>query len=262
MMKKVGLVVIVLGALAIMGFNDVLKSSEKEPEVATSEIASYNPIVVLELFTAQGCSNCPVADILLEKVKKEFSEEVYALSYHVDYWNYIGWQDPLNKLVYAEKQRKYNKKFRNRSNYKPQLVINGKEHFLGSSKSKLAVAIEKYTKEKTENSLILKDFKSSEGSVVFKYRVEGAYTNKNLRVLLVIDERTTFVMQEENLNGTVKNNNIVVAEEISAIDSMEHSISFTIPEIVNATDKISLIVLVEDGHYNITAAAKQVVDIF
>ena len=48
----------------------------------------YEPIVVLELFTSQGCSSCPPADWLLDKVKKQFPDEVFALSYHVDYWEF------------------------------------------------------------------------------------------------------------------------------------------------------------------------------
>jgi len=57
--------------------------------------------VVLELFTSQGCSSCPSADVLLDKVKKEFPETVFALSYHVDYWDYIGWEDPFAKSIYT-----------------------------------------------------------------------------------------------------------------------------------------------------------------
>ncbi len=51
---------------------------------------SFKPVVVLELYTSQGCSSCPPADDLLNKVKKgEGTSNVIALSYHVDYWNYI-----------------------------------------------------------------------------------------------------------------------------------------------------------------------------
>lgn len=260
MMKKAGLAVILLCAFATVAFNDVLKSAENETEVATSEIVSYDPIVVLELFTSQGCSSCPAADMLLETKKKQFSNEVYALSYHVDYWNYIGWEDPFSKSVYTVKQRRYNRKFRNRSNYTPQLVINGKEHFVGSNKVEVNAGIDKYIKEKTENNLILKELRSSEGSVAFAYKVEGKRTDKNIRILLVIDERTTSVKRGENRNRTLKNSNIVVAEQIQGVDSEERSTSIAIPEIVNATDKISLIVLVEDNEYNITAAAKQLVE--
>ena len=239
-----------------MAFNDVFKTHENELEV-NSEMAIYEPIVVLELFTSQGCSSCPSADLLLEKTKKEFQKEVYALSYHVDYWDYIGWKDPFSKPTYAKKQRKYNMKFRNRSNYTPQLVINGKEHFVGSSKAKMVAAIDKYRKKKAENHLNLTDVDMHDNTVTFNYKMKGSDTNKNIRMLLVLDERTTSVKRGENRNRTLKNSNIVVAEKIETIHSGEQSLTIAIPEIVKPTEKISLIVLVEDGNYDITAAAKK-----
>lgn len=47
--------------------------------------------VVVELFTSQGCSSCPDADAFLGEIAKR--DDVVALSFHVDYWNYIGWED-------------------------------------------------------------------------------------------------------------------------------------------------------------------------
>ena len=259
-MKKVGLVVIVLSALGIMAFNGAFKNQKIEVRAETPEMNSYEPIVVLELFTSQGCSSCPPADVLLEKMKNQFPEQVYALSYHVDYWDYIGWEDPFSNSNFTKKQSIYNTKFRNRSNYTPELVINGKEHFVGSSQAKMAAGIEKYKEEKTVNSLTLKNVKSNKGSVTFNYAVDGPQEGKDLRILLVLDERTTSVKRGENRNRTLKNSNVVVAEKISGISSSEQAVSIPIPNIVNATEKISLIVLVEDGDYTITAAAKQKIE--
>ena len=60
-------------------------------------------IVVLELFTSQGCSSCPPADILLKDIKSKYNhQQVYVLSYHVDYWNRLGWKDPFSKPEFSD----------------------------------------------------------------------------------------------------------------------------------------------------------------
>nr|WP_298927318.1 DUF1223 domain-containing protein [uncultured Allomuricauda sp.] len=212
--------------------------------------------VVLELFTSQGCSSCPPADVLLEKVKNQYTEEVYALSYHVDYWNYIGWEDPFSKSVYTKKQRDYNRKFQYRSNYTPQLVINGKEHFVGSNQSKMYSKINEYKAKKTNNVLDLDINESSHNSISFDYSIEGDLKDKLLRVVLVLDERTTSVKRGENRNRTLKNSNIVVAEKYIPMATKKGTSSIAVPEIVSSKDKLTLMVLIETDDLDITGAAK------
>lgn len=265
MLKKVSVALIVLSGICALAFNTALENENtaeniKEGNDEANELGMYEPIVVLELFTSQGCSSCPSADLLLEKTKKQFDKEVYALSYHVDYWNYIGWKDPFSKSAYAEKQRKYNIKFRNRSNYTPQVVVNGKEHFVGSSAGKMSSAINTYKKEKSENQLVTKEVHIVDGNLNYQYAVKGPIKGKNIRALIVLDQRTTSVKRGENRNRTLKNSNVVVAEKTVTLDVEDGSMTIAIPEIVNPTEKISLIVLVENNDYDITAAHKQQVE--
>ena len=84
MVKKSLILFLVYLGLIIVSFKT---ADQKESKLIGG---NYDPIVVLELFTSQGCSSCPPADILLEKVKQKRPEKVFALSYHVDYWNYLG----------------------------------------------------------------------------------------------------------------------------------------------------------------------------
>jgi len=96
MYKKIIIPSLVLVSLFFIAFKSL---SNNETKVVATEAVTpiekdvlgddYEPIIVLELFTSQGCSSCPPADVLLDKVKKQYPDKVYALSYHVDYWNQV-----------------------------------------------------------------------------------------------------------------------------------------------------------------------------
>src|SRR3546814_16619660 len=87
--------------------------------------------VVVELFTSQGCSSCPPADALLVELAREPS--ILALSFHVDYWDYIGWEDPFAEAQYTERQRDYVDRLGLRYVYTPQMVIDGRHNAVGSN---------------------------------------------------------------------------------------------------------------------------------
>jgi hypothetical protein len=255
-MKNIYIILIVIGSIGIMAFtHDIDRNNTIVNEVDKDEI--YDSSVVLELFTSQGCSSCPSADQLLQKVKKENQEEVFALSYHVDYWNYIGWKDPFSKAEYAKKQRIYNTKFRNRTNYTPQIVVNGETHFVGSNAAEMYSKINLYGKKKSANEIDLSNVGVHENQVSFRYKIEGSLEDKILRTVLVIDERVTKVKRGENKNRTLENSNIVIAEQSFLLEETQDAMKISIPEIVETDDKLNLIVLVETKDYDITAAAKQ-----
>ncbi|MEK7244564.1 MAG: DUF1223 domain-containing protein, partial [Pseudomonadota bacterium] len=67
--------------------------------------AGERALTVVELFTSQGCSSCPPADEYLGVLAER--DDLLALSFHVDYWDYIGWKDPFAKPAHTERQRQY-----------------------------------------------------------------------------------------------------------------------------------------------------------
>jgi hypothetical protein len=85
--------------------------------------APAHPIVV-ELFTAQGCSSCGKADGIVETLATR--PGVLALTFAVDYWDYLGWADTFAKPAFAERQRAYAAKLAVREVYTPQVVVDGR----------------------------------------------------------------------------------------------------------------------------------------
>ena len=100
--------------------------------------AERSPVVV-ELFTSQGCNSCPPADALLAELAKR--PDVLPLSFHVDYWDYLGWKDPFASKANTERQRAYVRSLHARYAYTPQVVIGGAAQEVGSNRAQVETLI-------------------------------------------------------------------------------------------------------------------------
>lgn len=102
--------------------------------------AATQPDVVVELFSSQGCSSCPPADRLLAELKAR--PGVLALTYHVDYWDYLGWRDTLGGAEYSQRQYDYAMARGDRDVYTPQMIINGGKPMVGSQRSEVYAVLD------------------------------------------------------------------------------------------------------------------------
>lgn len=84
------------------------------------------PPAVVELYTSQGCSSCPPADRWLSTLKS--GDQVLALSFHVNYWNHLGWRDPFATPQTTARQYRLKEALGGKYVYTPQVVLNGRDH--------------------------------------------------------------------------------------------------------------------------------------
>jgi hypothetical protein len=212
--------------------------------------------VMIQLFTSQGCSSCPPADRLVETIKEEYkNQNVYVLSYHVDYWNRLGWKDPFSKQEFTQLQYNYADQFQERRVYTPQIVVNGSEHFVGSDGYKLRKRIQSYLKNDVQNKIAIQSKKEGK-NIHFTIQVAGDTQNKQLKLASLLNNSITEVTRGENSNRTLSNSNIVLDEKIVTLDENNTAkFSVTLGN-TEAQKDMALIAFVQDEELKITGATR------
>ena len=133
---------IFLAGVALVAVCGVCASQAKGQAPAVS--MGRAPVVV-ELFTSEGCSDCPPAEALARKLEEQPipGADVIVLEEHVDYWNRQGWIDPFSSMAWTERQQGYVSKLANGNPYTPEMVVDGRSQFVGSDARAAVAAIEK-----------------------------------------------------------------------------------------------------------------------
>lgn len=153
---------------------------------------------VLELFTSEGCSSCPPADDLMGKIQKEYKDKpVYVLSYHVDYWDDLGWKDLFSNADYTKRQYEYAKWLKKEPIYTPQLIINGKADYIGSQETLIRGGTTKMLSKPAKVNLAIST-QQGKSWVVVNYKVSGNSKSTRLVVALVQKSVKSKVQRGEN----------------------------------------------------------------
>ncbi|MEQ9138556.1 MAG: DUF1223 domain-containing protein [Thalassobaculum sp.] len=165
--------------------------------------------VVVELFTSQGCSSCPPADAFLGELARR--DDVVALAFHVDYWDYIGWKDPFGDPLYTARQRAYAARLRQRSIYTPQMVIDGITHEVGSRRDRVEAAIEARLRAGPAErvSIPIEFGRRSDGPVTVIVPKAAATGPADLMLAAVDAEHVTEVRRGENSGRVLSDYNVV-----------------------------------------------------
>lgn len=162
---------------------------------------SGNAPVVVELYTSQGCSSCPPADALLGEIAR--IPNVVALAFHVDYWDYIGWQDRFAIPQAASRQSAYVAALGLPSGFTPQVVIDGRASFVGSDRRHITAALS----EGSQNIPVIAAVVNGELRVSLPER--HGQRDFDVNVAAFVPEATTVIVRGENSGRTLTEYNVV-----------------------------------------------------
>lgn len=143
-MTRTRLLTITISGLAVFAGGALALPLLSRPDTRPPLVAAGGAPVLLELFTSQGCSSCPPADALAEKLARE--PGLVVLTRPVTYWDRLGWKDTLARESNTALQQDYARRGLAGTNgvYTPQLVVNGRLGAVGSRAEDIAAAIGRY----------------------------------------------------------------------------------------------------------------------
>lgn len=171
--------------------------------------ALAEPVVVVELYTSQGCSSCPPADEFVAMLASD--PRILPLALHVDYWDYIGWADAFADPKFTDRQRAYAAAIGSRTLYTPQLIIGGQDRIEGFSPDETADRLQQHLALAPTITLSV----TREGDRLVIRAEADPPLGEAVRVQLVryMPEATVTIERGENAGRTITYHNIVTSWE-------------------------------------------------
>jgi hypothetical protein len=197
-------------------------ASSAHPPTGSPASPGRAPVLV-ELFTSEGCSSCPPADVLLAKLQREqpvAGVEIVALSLHVDYWDHQGWKDPFSSKTFTARQQSYARIFGEDRVYTPQMVVDGREEFTGSDEAR-ALRVIGQASSRPRLPLTL-DARAAAGSVKISIDLPPAPADGepvDVIVALTEDGLTSVVRRGENGGRTLAH--AAVTRKLQTLGALE-----------------------------------------
>ncbi|MCC9630600.1 DUF1223 domain-containing protein [Blastopirellula sp. JC732] len=182
-----------------------------ESLLGEEESADQGGFALIELYTSQGCNSCPSADqnlVRIDRIARERKLPIYTLSFHVDYWNYLGWEDPFSDAAYSQRQRRYAQAFNSDRVYTPQMIVNGRVEFVGSNTANADRAIRAGLDSRPTTTLAIK-LAAQQGVCVVSWNAANLAEQDVLQLALVQKQASRDVTAGENNGRTLSHVNVV-----------------------------------------------------
>ena len=198
--------------------------------------SSPTGFAVVELFTSEGCSSCPPAEALLGRLSKEARSDgssVFLLAFHVDYWDRLGWKDRFSDPAFSARQEEYARVLGEEGLYTPQMIVNGREEFLGSDESRARRSIASALARPAAAEVRLKPEAIQGRSLPVDFAVAGAAAPAVLHLVLVEGSLSVQVARGENAGRKLDHEEVVRSfQTIPLKDSGSGRAEIPVPESV------------------------------
>jgi len=178
--------------------------------------------VLVELYTSEGCSSCPPADLLLESLSRDqpiARAEIIPLGLHVDYFDHLGWKDPFSSKSFTARQSSYSPVFGDDNLYTPQIVVDGEKAIPGTEKEIVRRAIEAAAAR--PHLVVAVAARRVSDRVQLTIQAPAAPTNaEKIQIVLAIaeDGLSSVVTRGENNGRTL--HHVAVARSVQTLDSL------------------------------------------
>jgi hypothetical protein len=222
--------VLVLAACRSAASTGINEARADKPPARTG--ASTNGVAVVELFTSEGCSSCPPADAVLADLVGARGGAVYALAFHVDYWDDLGWPDRFASPDNTARQRAYARSFGTSGVYTPQMIVNGVEPFTGSNRARADQSIARALAQPATVALSVRARPAGSDAIAVDYDAPNAPPDAMLDVALVQRSASTEVRAGENAGRTLRHTNIVVVFVVAPLPRPTGSVVVHVPAFV------------------------------
>ncbi len=250
--RQVALIAVSITAVgAFLLYSRNAPKSAMLPPLRNAQNATHG-FAVMELFTSEGCSSCPPADELLgEFVKKADAEHlaIYPLSFHVDYWNSLGWQDRFSSAQFSERQSGYVTSMQLPSGYTPEVVVNGNTEAVGSDRNKVSALVNAGLSMPVTLAISLDKPSIDGSSLSVNVHTSGSDASIDAKrvVNIAVVERlaSTSVKRGENLGRTLHHWNVVrVFKQVSEANAQ--TVSLDLPADLRDPTSLSVIAYLQD----------------
>jgi hypothetical protein len=221
---------VAISLLAIFSLRHLQAASEEPGSI--NDDRPLTPVLI-ELFTCEGCSSCPPADALLERLDRSQparGAELIVLSEHVDYWNDIGWEDPYSSHEYSERQSAYAGHFGLSSIYTPQMVVDGHFEFVGSDERRAVQAIEN-AMHGTKTPVTISSIRLSDDNTIALHLETGplpssiAEDSADVLIAIADDRDESHVSRGENAGRTLRH--VAVLRNLVRVGTVPRSGKFS-----------------------------------
>ncbi len=197
--------------------------------------AAENRPAVLELFTSEGCSSCPPSEVIVNELARR--PDVLALSFHVDYWDGLGWRDRYSLASATERQRGYARTLRLSSVYTPQAVVDGSRDMVGSQRRAVTEAVS------ARREGVATDVSISGGTIQVHVGAGSDATSADVLLVGYLREVTTAIGRGENSGRTLTESNIVLSMSVlGSWNGRSHEFELGVGKLPKNTTDIAVLV--------------------
>jgi hypothetical protein len=258
MSMRLSLCFAAIAALSLAGSPNVLAGHAAppaaHPNIPPVPTAPTTQAVVVELFTSQGCSDCPPADALLGELAKR--KGVIALTLPVTYWDMLGWKDTFASEANTVRQKAYAKALGRSGVYTPQIIVNGVADIVGGRRDQVIAAIAAHEHDSPAIPITVKTSPQLVQIAVAAGRTEAKDPDCTIWVMHTLNHADVHVGEGENKGRALAYTNIV--RDLKAIGLWKgDAVTFTLPRgaLTSVPHDGFVVLLQRDDHGQVIGAA-------